>query len=185
MYAENKQAIGDYTLSDLWMGFHCGNAFSACLVKPEMRYQLIMHRPMEPNNQPDITRGTLEGQIKAGPISIFRIQSTAEAHLEPYRANGEALRVNPQSFGSIGIFALREMGRFYRHVLVEKKYPHRTAIAFLHAGKTLFAASRMLGISDLSCNLPKGALYPTEIRFKSKSRTQVQPHGCVACRIGN
>jgi L-fucose isomerase-like protein len=165
MYAENKQVIGDYALSDLWMGFHCGNTSSACLVKPALRYQLIMHRLMEPENQPNITRGTLEGRIQAGPISIFRIQSTAEAHLQAYMANGEVLRVNPQSFGSIGVFAVREMGRFYRHVLVEKRFPHHTSIAFQHAGKTLFAASRMLGIRDLFYNLPKGTLYPTENPF--------------------
>jgi L-fucose isomerase-like protein len=165
MYAENQKAIGDYALSDLWMGFHCGNTSSACLVQPAMRYQLIMHRLMEPDNQPNITRGTLEGQIQAGPTSIFRIQSTSEARLQAYVANGEVLRLNPQSFGSVGVFAVREMGRFYRHVLVEKRFPHHTAIAFQHAGKTLFAASRMLGVGDLFYNLPKGALYPTENPF--------------------
>jgi L-fucose isomerase-like protein len=165
MYIENKQAIGDYALSDLWMGFHCGNTSSACLVQSAMRYQLIMHRLMEPDNKPNITRGTLEGQIKAGPISIFRIQSTAESRIQAYIANGEVLHLNPQSFGSVGVFAVREMGRFYRHVLLEKRFPHHTAIAFQHAGKTLFAASRMLGIQDLFFNHPKGALYPAENPF--------------------
>jgi L-fucose isomerase-like protein len=165
MYDENKQIIGDYALSDLWMGFHCGNASSECLVDPAMRYQLIMHRLMEPEQKPNITRGTLEGQIKAGPISVFRIQSTPEAGIRAYVANGEVLGVNPQSFGSIGIFAIREMGRFYRHVLIEKKFPHHTAIAFRHAGKVLFAACRMLGISDVFFNYPKGVFYPTENPF--------------------
>jgi L-fucose isomerase-like protein len=165
MYAENKQAIGDYALSDLWMGFHCGNTSSACLAQPAMHYQLIMHRLMEPDNPPNITRGTLEGRIQAGPISIFRIQSTPEAHIQAYVANGEVLSMNPQSFGSVGVFAVREMGRFYRHVLVEKRFPHHTAIAFQHAGKTLFAASRMLGVGDLFYNFPKGVFYPTENPF--------------------
>jgi L-fucose isomerase-like protein len=165
MYVESKQAIGDYALSDLWMGFHCGNTSSSCLVQPAIRHQLIMHRLMEPESQPNITRGTLEGQIQSGPISIFRIQSTSEARIQAYVANGEVLSINPQSFGSIGVFAVREMGRFYRHILLEKKFPHHTAIAFQHAGKTLFAANRMLGINDLFHNLPKGALYPTENPF--------------------
>jgi L-fucose isomerase-like protein len=165
MYAENKQAIGEYALSDLWMGFHCGNTSSACLMQPAMKHQLIMHRLMEPEKSPDITRGTLEGTIKAGPITVFRIQSTPEAHLQAYVANGEVLRLDPQSFGSIGVFAVKDMGRFYRHVLIEKKFPHHTAIAFRHAGKTLFAAGRMLGIRDLFYNLPKGTLYPTENPF--------------------
>jgi L-fucose isomerase-like protein len=107
----------------------------------------------------------LEGSIEAGPISIFRIQSTPEARIQAYMANGEVLRLNPQSFGSIGVFAVREMGRFYRHVLLEKKFPHHTAIAFRQAGKTLFTASRMLGVDHLFYNLPNGMLYPTENPF--------------------
>jgi L-fucose isomerase-like protein len=165
MYEENKKNIGIYTLSDLWMGFHCGNTSAACMVQPVMQYQLIMHRLQEPNQKPNVTRGTLEGQIKAGHISIFRVQSTADAELRSYVANGEVLNVNPKSFGSIGVFAVNEMGRFYRHVLIEKRFPHHTAIAFKHAGKTLFAACRMLGIDEIFFNQPKGMMYPTENPF--------------------
>lgn len=80
MFEENKNIIGNYSLNDLWMGFHCGNTSAGCLVQPVMQYQLIMHRLMEPGKDPNITRGTLEGQIKSGPISIFRIQSTSDAY---------------------------------------------------------------------------------------------------------
>ena len=165
MYAENKQTIGTYALTDLWMGFHCGNTSAACLVQPIMQHQLIMHRLMEPDQKPNITRGTLEGQIKAGPISIFRIQSTSDAQIRAYVANGEVLNINPKSFGSIGVFAIPEMGRFYRHVLIEKRFPHHTAVAFKHAGKTLFPACKMLGVSDVFFNYPKGIFYPSENPF--------------------
>jgi L-fucose isomerase-like protein len=165
MYDASRQDVGDYALSDLWMGFHCGNTSSGCLVRPVMRHQLIMHRLMEPGQEPNITRGTLEGQIKAGPISIFRVQATPEARLQAYVANGEVLSINPQSFGSIGVFAIREMGRFYRHVLIEKRFPHHTAIAFKHAGKTIFAACKMLGVGDLCFNHPRGMYYPGENPF--------------------
>jgi hypothetical protein len=60
---------------------------------------------------------------------------------------------------------VKEMARFYRHVLIEKRFPHHTAIAFKHAGKTLYAASRMLGIDDLFFNYPRGVFYPTENPF--------------------
>ncbi len=165
MYAESKAAIGDYALTDLWMGFHCGNTSAACLVQPMMQYQLIMHRLMEPGKDPNITRGTLEGQIKPGKISIFRMQSTSDAELRAYVANGDVLNVNPKSFGAIGVFAIPEMGRFYRHVLIEKHFPHHTAVSFKHAGKTLFAVSKMLGVSDVFFNYPKGVYYPTEYPF--------------------
>lgn len=165
MYTANKAAMGSYALSDLFMGFHCGNCSSSCLVAPTLKYQLIMHRLQEPGQEPNITRGTLEGQIKPGPVTIFRLQGTADARLKSYIAQGEVLDVDPRSFGSIGIFAIPEMGRFYRHVLIEKRYPHHTAVAFSHAGAALFAAARMLGVEEISFNQPRGFYYPTENPF--------------------
>jgi len=75
------------------------------------------------------------------------------------------LDIDPKSFGSIGVFAIEEMGRFYRHILLEKHFPHHTAIAFKHAGKTLYSACRMLGVADLFFNQPRGFYYPTENPF--------------------
>ena len=165
MYEESKAEIGDYSLSDLWMGFHCGNTSTGCLVQPVMQHQLIMHRLMEPGKEPNITRGTIEGQIKSGPISIFRIQATPDADIQAYVANGEVLNINPKSFGCIGVFGIKEMGRFYRYVLLEKRFPHHTAIAFKHSGKALFAACKMLGVEDVYFNYPKGVYYSSENPF--------------------
>ena len=80
-------------------------------------------------------------------------------------AEGEVLDIDPRSFGGIGVFAIPEMGRFYRHVLIEKRFPHHTAVAFAHAGKTFWAAMRTLGVEDVSFNRPAGMLYPTESPF--------------------
>ena len=63
------------------------------------------------------------------------------------------------------MFAVKEMARFYRHVLIEKRFPHHTAVAFKHAGKALFAALKMLGIEDIGFNLPEGTLYDSENPF--------------------
>jgi len=165
MVEANKTRTGGYKANDLFMGFHCGNTSSTCLVGGGLKYQLIMHRLMESDKAPDITRGTLEGRIKAGEITIFRLQGTADAALRAYAAQGEVLDVDPRSFGGIGVFAVKEMGRFYRHVLIEKRFPHHTAIAFAHAGKALFAAVRMMGVEVIGFNRPAGSLYPTETPF--------------------
>jgi L-fucose isomerase-like protein len=154
--------IKDYSSNDLWMGFHCGNASTSCMASSMMKYQIIMHRMMEPGKDPDITRGTLEGRIKPGAVTIFRLQSTPEARLRAYVAEGEVLDIDPQSFGSIAVFAVREMPRFYRHVLLEKRFPHHTAVAFDHAGRVLYEAMRLIGVDDIGFNQPKGMLYPTE-----------------------
>ena len=162
MYKENKDKVGSYKADDLFMGFHCGNTAFSCLVDAEMKYQLIMNRLLESGKKPDITRGTLEGRIRPGDITLFRLQSTAETVLRSYIAEGKVLDINPKSFGSIGVFAVKEMARFYRHVLLEKRFPHHSAVAFKHTGKTLFAAMKMLGVEDVSYNQPKGKLYRSE-----------------------
>ena len=165
MYEKNRSKIGDYQPTDLFMGFHCGNTASCCLLGPALKYQLIMHRLMEPGKEPEITRGTLEGRIKPGKITIFRLQGTADSRLASYIAQGEVLDVEPQSFGSIGVLAIKEMARFYRQVLIEKKFPHHTAVGFKHAGKTLFSLLRMLGLQEIYHNHPVELPYPTENPF--------------------
>jgi len=80
-------------------------------------------------------------------------------------AEGEVLPVPTCSFGGIGVFAIPEMGRFYRHVLIEKRYPHHGAVAFGHHGKALFELFKLLGVQDIGFNQPKGMLYKTENPF--------------------
>jgi L-fucose isomerase-like protein len=124
-----------------------------------------MARALEPNQEPNITRGTLEGDIIPGNITFFRLQSSADAKLRAYIAEGEVLPVATRSFGAIGVFAISEMGRFYRHVLIEKNYPHHGAVAFGNFGKALFEVFKYLGVDDIGFNQPKGMLYKTENPF--------------------
>ena len=111
--------------------------------------------------------GTLEGDIVPGDITFYRLQSTADNKLRAYIAQGEVLPVATRSFGGIGIFAIPEMGRFYRHVLIEKNFPHHGAVAFGHFGKALYEVFKYIGVpvEDLNFNQPKGMLYPTENPF--------------------
>ena len=153
----------NYTLNDTFMGFHCGNTTSKKLSFCEMKYQLIMARSLPE----EVTQGTLEGDILPGDITFFRLQSTADCQLRAYIAQGEVLPVATRSFGSIGIFAIPEMGRFYRHVLIEKNFPHHGAVAFGHFGKALYEVFKYAGVpvEDINFNQPKGMLYKTENPF--------------------
>lgn len=150
---------------DLFMGFHCGNTCSSCMKSCSMKYQLIMNRLMEDGNPPDITRGTLEGQIRPGPATMFRLQGNADGELVSYVAEGDFLDVNPCSFGGIGIVAIRDFARFYRHVLIGKHFPHHGGFGFAKSGKALFEAARLLGVEDISAPLPEGVRYPGENPF--------------------
>ena len=163
LYDQDIKGKFDYTLKDTFMGFHCGNTPSNKLAFCEMKYQLIMARSLPQ----EVTNGTLEGDIAPGEITFYRLQSTSDAKIRAYIAQGEVLPVATRSFGSIGIFAIPEMGRFYRHVLIEKNYPHHGAVAFGHFGKTLYEVFKYVGvpIEEINFNQPKGMLYPTENPF--------------------
>ena len=160
MYKESIEGKFNYTLKDTFMGFHCGNTASSKLSFCEMKYQMIMARslPIE------VTNGTLEGDIKPGDITFYRLQSTADNKLRAYIAHGEVLPVATRSFGAIGVFAIPEMGRFYRHVLIEGGYPHHGAVAFGHHGKALFEVFKYIGVpvDEIGYNQPAGVRYPTE-----------------------
>ena len=166
MYNSDIKGKFNYTHKDTFMGFHCGNTNSSKLTEYALKYQLIQHRCLEPDSEPNVSRGTLEGDIKPGPITFFRLQSTADTQLKAYVAEGEILPVPTRSFGGIGIFGIPEMGRFYRHVLIAKRYPHHGAVAFGHFGKALFNVFKYLGVEDIGFNQPKGMLYETENPFE-------------------
>jgi len=151
---------------DLFMGFHCGNTPKSMLCSGcSIKYQLIMRRLMEPDVEPDITCGTLEGTLKPGPATVFRLQSSAACELKSYLAEGHVLDADPHSFGAIGIIGIPNFARFYRYVLVGKQFPHHTALCDAHAGRVLFDAVRMLGVTDLNTPLPAGRLYDGENPF--------------------
>ncbi len=163
MYKQSIEGKFDYKFTDTFMGFHCGNTCSSKLSSFSMKNQKIMARSLPV----EVTNGTLEGDIMPGDITFYRVQSTAGNILRAYVAQGEVLPVATQSFGGIGVFAIKEMGRFYRHVLIEKNYPHHGAVAFGHYGKALFEVFKLMGIEveEIGYNQPASLPYPTENPF--------------------
>ena len=152
MYKESIEGKFNYTQKDTFMGFHCGNTCSSKLSACSMKYQMIMARTLPE----EVTQGTLEGDIIPGDITFFRLQSTADAKLRAYVAQGEVLPVATKSFGGIGVFAIPQMGRFCRHVLIEGNYPHHGAVAFGHFGKSLYEVFKLIGVApeEIGFNQP-------------------------------
>lgn len=163
LYEEDIKGRYGYTQKETFMGFHCGNTSSGKLSFCEMKYQLIMARALPE----EVTQGTLEGDITPGDITFYRLQSTADNKLRAYIAQGEVLPVATRSFGAIGIFAIPQMGRFYRHVLIEKNFPHHGAVAFGHYGKAIYEIFKFIGVDveEIGFNQPAGMLYKTENPF--------------------
>ncbi len=164
IYDEEIGGKFDYKLTDTFMGFHCGNTPSCKMCDGcGVKYQLIQHRLLEPaGSEPDFTRGTLEGDIAPSDITFFRLQCDSEGNLRSYIAQGEVLPVATRSFGGIGVFAIPEMGRFYRHVLIQNRFPHHGAVAFAHCGKALYEVFKYLGVTDIEYNRPANVRYAHE-----------------------
>ena len=164
MYKESICGKFDYKHTDTFMGFHCGNTCSSKLVSCSMEYQMIMARSLPV----EVTNGTLEGDIVPGEITFYRLQSTSDNILRAYVAEGEVLPVATRSFGGIGVFAIPEMGRFYRYWLIEKGFPHHGAVAFGHAGKALYEVFKLIGVQpdEIGYNHPAGLPYKEENPFK-------------------
>ncbi len=141
------ESMEDYPLEDLVGLFHCGNTDPKRLVNPEMKHQVIMKRLMEPDTPPDITRGTIEGQIAASPMTMLQIQGAGN-DVHAYIAQGEFLDVDPKTFGSTGTAYIPGFRRFYRHVLLGR-FHHHAAVAFSHCGDILFDAMKLLGIKQV------------------------------------
>ena len=165
MYKKSIEGKFDYRHNELFMGFHCGNTPICRLCEGTMKYQLIMNRGLEGGGKPVISRGTMEGQIKPSDTTMFRLQSNSEGHLVSYIAHGQFLDVNPHSFGSIGVAAIPGFARFYRHVLVAKRFPHHGAFGFEKVGKVMFESLKLLGVDDINTPLPAGQLYAGENPF--------------------
>ncbi len=164
MYKESIEGKFDYKFTDTFMGFHCGNTCSSKLVSCSMEYQMIMARALPE----EVTQGTLEGDIAPGEITFYRLQSTSDNILRAYVAEGEVLPVATRSFGGIGVFAIPEMGRFYRYWLVGKNFPHHGAVAFGHFGKALYEVFKLIGVcpGEIGWNKPASLPYFDENPFK-------------------
>ncbi len=163
MFESEIKGKYNYTQKDTFMGFHCGNTASGKLTSCEMKYQMIMARTLPE----EVTQGTLEGDIIPGDITFYRLQSTADGKLRAYVAQGEVLPVATRSFGGVGVFAIPEMGRFYRHVLIEGGYPHHGAVAFGHFGRELYEVFKYIGVpvDEIGYNQPAGVRYRTDNPF--------------------
>ena len=162
LYASEIAPRYPYSATDVFMGFHCGNTSSARLRRGRLGHHVIMCRTAGM----ETSMGTLNGNIIPGGVTLYRLQGTADCRLTAYAAQGEVLDVDCRSFGGIGVFAVQDMGRFYRHVLLERGFPHHAAVAFGRHGAAIFEVLRLLGAEEVGYNRPSGLPYPGENPFR-------------------
>jgi len=160
-----NESLADYPLRDMVGMFHCGNASTKLLKNPEMKFQVIMKRMMEPDTAPDITRGTIEGQFAASPITVIQVHGIGDS-LQAYIAEGHFLDLDPKTFGCTGTAYLPGFSRFYRHTLLGR-FHHHAAVAFTHCGSVLYDAFKLLGLAQVHTPLPPSVAYPGENVFRN------------------
>jgi L-fucose isomerase-like protein len=156
-------SLQDYPIKDMVGMFHCGNASTKLLKNPEMKYQVIMKRMMEPDTAADITRGTIEGQFSASPITVIQVHGLGDK-MQAYLMEGHFLDLDPKTFGCTGTAYLPGFSRFYRHVLLGR-FHHHAAVAFGHCAAVLYDAFKLIGMEKVYTPLPAPMPYPGENIF--------------------
>lgn len=151
-------SLKNYPAEDLVGLFHCGNTAKKLMKNAAVNYQRIM-ASTAPS---DVDYwGTLEGQIKGSPITVFQIHGSGDK-LRAYICEGEFLDLDPKTFGSTGTAYIPGFMRFYRHCLLGR-FHHHAAIAFTHCGDILFDALKALGVEEIY--VPSKNPYPGENVF--------------------
>jgi len=159
------ESLKDYPIKDMVGMFHCGNASTKLLKNPEMKYQVIMKRMMEPDTPADITRGTIEGQFAASPITVVQVHGLGDK-MQAYLVEGHFLDLDPKTFGCTGTAYLPGFSRFYRHVLLGR-FHHHAAVAFGHCAAVLYDAFKLVGMEQVYTPLPHPMPYPGENIFNN------------------
>ena len=161
---KNKAFNGkNYDIKDLFLGYHCGVTAPCKLIDRKLEYHFVNHQLIGEEQ----SKGTIQGTVIPGAITLFRIQGMRDGKLRAYVAQGQILPVTMDTYGGRAIIAIPEMARFFRNVVLEKQFPNHCAVIFGHYAKELFSVSRMLGIEEIDFNHPSNMPYENENAFSS------------------
>ena len=148
----------NYEIEDLFLGYHCG-ATSVCkLTFSKLDYHFVNRQLIGEEK----SKGTVQGTIIPGDVTIFRLQGTRDGKLRAYVAQGQILPVTMDTYGGQGIIAVPQMERFIRNVMIKKQFPNHCVVIFGHYGKILAAILRQLGVQEIDYNHPADIPYENE-----------------------
>ena len=168
LYAEVPATHKHYRQDEMFIAFHCGNAPKSMMAKSELKYKLNRKDPYAAETGKENCRGTLEGRIREGPATCFRLHAAADGSLQAYVAQGEILPLQTNTYGCYAVLGVPNMARFYRYVLLARQFPHHTALMYGNYAAELFDLFQLLGLPELHYNRPAGERYPEENPFRPK-----------------
>ncbi|MCR5777126.1 MAG: fucose isomerase [Lachnospiraceae bacterium] len=151
----------EYKIGDLFLGYHCGVTAACKLTTSTLDYHFVNYHLVGEEQ----SKGTIQGTIKEGPVTIFRLQGTRNNKIRAYVCQGQILPVEERTYGGKAIIAVPEMERFIRNVIIEKQFPNHCAVVFGHCGSKIVDVLRMLGVSAIYYNHPADIPYEQENYF--------------------
>lgn len=152
-----------YEMGDLFLGYHCGVTPSCKLIRSALDYHFVNHQLIGEGQ----SKGTIQGTVVPGAVTIFRIQGMRDNKLRAYVCQGQTLPVEEETYGGKAIIAVPQMERFIRNVVLEKQFPNHCAVIFGHYGKQLIEILHQLGIDEIDYNHPREISYERENMFDS------------------
>ncbi len=160
-----EKEIGDreyngkkYEIGDLFLGYHCGVTPCCKLQTSTLDYHFVNCQLIGKEK----SKGTVQGNVIPGAVTIFRIQGGRDNRLRAYVAQGQILPVEEDTYGGKAIIAVSGMERFIRNVVLEKQFSNHCVVIFGHYGEELIAILRQLGISEIDYNHPDSIPYENE-----------------------
>lgn len=150
-----------YDIGDLFLGYHCGVTPSCKLQSSTLQYHFVNHQLIGEEQ----SKGTIQGDLIPGAVTILRIQGGRDNRLRAYVCQGQILPVEEETYGGKAIIAVPGMERFIRNVVLENQYPNHCAVVFGHYGEQIVAVLKQLGIKEIDYNHPANVPYEGENLF--------------------
>ncbi|OGP61215.1 MAG: hypothetical protein A2V67_10005 [Deltaproteobacteria bacterium RBG_13_61_14] len=133
-----------YKRRNVFSAWHCG-VFPPGMAKakPKMKTQKIIGQV----TGEDRAMGTLEFEVKPGPVTLARLTETPEGEFKLLIAEGKVVKAEGETFGAHGWVEVSDLDCLYRALLSD--FPHHTGIVMGHFGQALLEACKFLGITPV------------------------------------
>ncbi len=116
--------------------FHCSNLPKSCFKSCRMDYQAIIAGAVGKEK----TYGTIEGRVKAGPMSYARISTLdTEGTIAAYVGEGKFTNDPLDTFGGYGVAEIPNLQLLLRHICLNG-FEHHTAMSHSQSARAVYEA---------------------------------------------
>lgn len=131
---------------NVFLAWHCGNA-PPSLAPEGCPLVLRRHAILERNRRSEISEGTLEFQLRPGPVTLCRLVEY-DGEFKMLVTKGEIKRSSRDIRGSWSWVKVRDLALLYR-VIVERGFIHHASMVHGDCTKPIVDACRILGIETV------------------------------------